>query len=371
MLGHRESELSQTGHGQEILEGIASVLWSTGLGARGELLCVQERAQSHWLPQPAFGRGEQSCWWLPWAPRGVQGGPSSEFSPCPLMGPSELERTSLVIPRTISCSFSCWNAIWNSVVGSTRSQCPKPFLSCQCEVLSQLLWDRCRAGVAGGASQWHWVYFRVGESHCTWSHIPLRFGMPAEGYDALSWRWVWKVFVYLRKASWVPVWQENKISKFNIVSGVNGRAAPPSAQLYCKLVLWWTWQHISKVTVKQCTWIPVNNNSSNVQPFYVLLCRQLLQWMVRPQYLTCRSRNSVDLMHGFNSAFVLLVWYFVTKLYLNLIDKYIYNKLPVERVLLFPGLIFWVVEFYLVRVEKSVLVWLLNKPEGESKGNTY
>lgn len=62
--------------------------------------------------------------------------------------------------------------------------------------------------------------------------------------------------------------------------------------------------------------------------------------MVRPQYLTSRSRNSVDLMHGFNSAFVLLVWYFVTKLYLNLIDKYIYNKLPVERVLLFPGLIF-------------------------------
>lgn len=61
-------------------------------------------------------------------------------------------------------------------------------------------------------------------------------------------------------------------------------------------------------------------------------------------------------MHCFSSAFVLLVWYFVPKLYLNLIDKYIYYELLVQRVLLFPGLIFRVVKFYLVRVEKSVLV---------------
>lgn len=62
--------------------------------------------------------------------------------------------------------------------------------------------------------------------------------------------------------------------------------------------------------------------------------------MVRPLYLTFCSRNSVgavDLMHGFNSAFVLPVWYFMPKLYLNLIDKYIYNELLVQR---FPGLIF-------------------------------
>lgn len=61
-------------------------------------------------------------------------------------------------------------------------------------------------------------------------------------------------------------------------------------------------------------------------------------------------------MHCFSSAFVLLVWYFVPKLYLNLIDKYIYYELLVQRVLLFPGLIFRVIEFYLVRVEKSVFV---------------
>lgn len=66
--------------------------------------------------------------------------------------------------------------------------------------------------------------------------------------------------------------------------------------------------------------------------------------------------GAVDLMHGFHSAFVLAVWYFVPKLYLSLIDKYIYDELLVQRVLLFPGLIFQVVEFYLVRVEKSVLV---------------
>lgn len=28
-----------------------------------------------------------------------------------------------------------------------------------------------------------------------------------------------------------------KLCRFSIISGVNGRAAPPSAQLYCKLVL--------------------------------------------------------------------------------------------------------------------------------------
>lgn len=61
-------------------------------------------------------------------------------------------------------------------------------------------------------------------------------------------------------------------------------------------------------------------------------------------------------MCGFSSAFVWLVWYFVPKSYLNLIDKYIYNELLVQRVLLFPGLIFRVVEFHLVRVERSVLV---------------
>lgn len=66
--------------------------------------------------------------------------------------------------------------------------------------------------------------------------------------------------------------------------------------------------------------------------------------------------GAVDLMHGFSSVFVLLVWYFVPKLYFNLIDKYIYNELSVQRVLVFPGLIFQVVKFYLVRMEKSFLV---------------
>lgn len=79
-----------------------------------------------------------------------------------------------------------------------------------------------------------------------------------------------------------------KLCKFNIISGVNERAAPPSAQLFCKLVLWWTWQLISKVI-----W-------NNVPGFLWTVTAEMLSLCVfsfagsccRPQYLTSSSRNT-------------------------------------------------------------------------------
>lgn len=66
------------GNAAAALEGIARLLWNTGLGTPGEHVCVcvcAERARSHWLPHPA-AEGESSRARLPWAPHGVQGVPA-------------------------------------------------------------------------------------------------------------------------------------------------------------------------------------------------------------------------------------------------------------------------------------------------------
>lgn len=102
------------------------------------------------------------------------------------------------------------------------------------KVWPQLFWDRCRAGVAGEVSQWQWVYFRVGVSHCTWSHIPLRFGMATKSYlrDGFG-----RCLCASGRQAGSLAGRKGKLCVFNVLSGVNGRAAPTSAQLYCKLVL--------------------------------------------------------------------------------------------------------------------------------------
>lgn len=214
MPGHRiqllslQSDREWPGNTGAVLEAVASLLWNTSLGTRGELVHVQgteplAATSCSWkgraaLPVTALGSlqssGRSQLWVLS----------------CPLMSLSELERTYLVILGQLPVAFPAempfeillWAAVGVSVLNHSWAVSVKVWPSCFGTDVGQgwqeephshsgFISEKGRASVLGVTFLWD-----VG---CL------------QKAARLSQRWVWKMFLCLRKASWVPDWQKNKV----------------------------------------------------------------------------------------------------------------------------------------------------------------